>query len=108
MQAKAPLSAMDIFTKAEQEGVEIWLSTVYRILDLFVEKGLIEKHIISGSDMALYELKEKKHKHYAICIGCQKMIVLDKCPISRDISIEDFQITDHKVEIHGYCGSCSQ
>ena len=55
MQAKAPLSAMDIFTKAEQEGVEIWLSTVYRILDLFVEKGLIEKHIISGSDMALYE-----------------------------------------------------
>lgn len=106
MEAKTPLTAMDIFSKTEQFGTEIWLSTVYRVLELFVEKDLIERHILSGSDMALYELKEKQHKHYAICMRCQKMIVLEECPISDEISVDDFQITDHKVEIHGYCGSC--
>ena len=42
--ADVPISAMDIYSQLEKSEEPIWLSTVYRVLEIFVEKGMISNH----------------------------------------------------------------
>ena len=64
--AQAPLSATDICAKLESTGENPWLSTVYRVLELFVEKGVVLKTSVMNNEMAVYELNRYTHKHYAV------------------------------------------
>ena len=41
LDSHSPLSALEIFSEIENRGDSIWLSTVYRVLDAFVENGLV-------------------------------------------------------------------
>lgn len=99
--SKRPLTAEDIFKKTE--GVS--LATVYRTLDLFAEKGLIEQHTFKDSEKKFYELSGNAHRHYAVCLGCRQMEYVNVCPV-HDLHIEDFEITGHRLEIYGYCKDC--
>ena len=54
--SEKPLSATDIASKMEKTGDNAWLSTVYRVLELFVKKGVVIKTNMMNNEMALYEL----------------------------------------------------
>lgn len=104
-----PLSAADICAKMEKSGDGAWLSTVYRILELFVKKGIILKTNVMNNEMAVYELNRFKHKHYAVCMSCRKIIAMDNCPMEKFIpklEDEDFHIMGHNLEIFGFCKDC--
>ena len=49
-----PLSATDICSQMETGGDAAWLSTVYRILELFVKKGMVIKTNVMNNEMAVY------------------------------------------------------
>jgi Fur family ferric uptake transcriptional regulator len=105
-----PLSAMDICAQIETEG-ETWLSTVYRILDIFVKKGVVIRTNIMNSEMSVYELNRFKHKHYAVCMSCKKIIEMDNCPMEGFIpKLEDknFHIMGHNLEVFGFCNDCDR
>ena len=107
----SPLSAIEIFSEIENKGESIWLSTVYRVLDAFVEKGLVAKTAVLDNEIILYDLNRSGHKHYAVCIGCHKIITMTNCPMDDfkpKFKNEDIEITGHKVEIYGYCKECKQ
>jgi len=111
--AEKPLSAMEICAAIDKlEGdASAWLSTVYRVLELFVKKDFVIKTSLINSDMALYELNRFQHKHYAVCINCHKIIALDNCPIEHFIpQIEGgtFQVIGHKLEVFGLCKACNR
>lgn len=110
-QAEKPLSAMDIFSKIEGSGNNIWLSTIYRILELFVKKGIVNKLSVMNSEMAVYELNRFKHKHYAVCMSCHKIIPIDNCPMEKfvpQIEDDDFRVMGHNLEIYGICKDCAR
>ncbi|MBQ3472370.1 MAG: transcriptional repressor [Clostridia bacterium] len=100
--ADAPLTAENIYEKSS----DISLSTVYRIAEKLVEKGIVTKNTIRDSDKFYYELADNKHRHYAICLGCGDMKYVDICPV-HDLKIDDFTVTGHKLEIYGYCDECA-
>ncbi|MDR3353571.1 MAG: transcriptional repressor [Synergistaceae bacterium] len=105
----SPLNAEEIFSLAKKNDGSIWLSTVYRILDLFVKKGIVTKASAMNSAFAIYEMNRYQHKHYAVCIGCRKVIQMDNCPMEKftpRLDDGDFRVTGHKVEIYGYCKDC--
>ena len=105
--AELPVTALDIYNQLEQCGVS--LSTIYRILETFSEKGLIAKTSVSAGGMALYELKRHEHKHYAFCMECHKIIVIDNCPMdvfTPELRENNFHVLGHKLEIYGYCNEC--
>ena len=54
----------------KEDGNSAWISTVYRILELFVKKGVVIKTNVMNNEMAVYELNRFKHKHYAVCMNC--------------------------------------
>jgi Fur family transcriptional regulator, ferric uptake regulator len=110
-QAASPLSAAAIYAQIEKGGSLVWLSTVYRILELFVNKGMVIKTTVMDNDMAIYELNRNKHQHYAVCVNCHKVVAMANCPMEEFIprfADNDFRVLGHKVEMYGYCKECDK
>ena len=108
--SEIPLTAEEIFLSLKDKHASIWLSTVYRTLELLTIKNLVVKTTIMGDDKALYELNHNEHKHHVICIGCHKMISFLDCPVEEfEKTLKeriDFNVTGHRLEIYGYCQEC--
>ncbi|WP_304508168.1 Fur family transcriptional regulator [Anaerotignum sp.] len=104
-----PLTAEEIYVKLMEKEKNMSLSTIYRILDVFVSKGLVQKSNITNNK-AVYEVLGMGHKHHIICISCGKIIALDHCPIQEyEKALEretEFNITSHKLVFFGYCSEC--
>lgn len=98
-----PLTAVDLHSKLN----DLSLSTIYRALELFCEKGIVQKSLIHDSDSYYYEFVNPVHKHHAVCLGCNKITYVDICPL-HDINVDmnSFTVTSHKLELYGYCESC--
>ncbi|MDR1605393.1 MAG: transcriptional repressor [Gracilibacteraceae bacterium] len=108
-QAEQPLSALDLHMRAAAAGQGISLSTIYRILEYMEKKGVVTRAEVAGSESALYELNRFRHKHYAVCVNCRKIIKMDNCPMENfipHIAEKDFRVTGHSVKIYGYCREC--
>ena len=105
-----PVTADDLYILLKKEQTNIDLSTVYRILNVFVENDLVLKTNISGETRTLFEINRSEHKHRLICLGCGKMIEIKGCPLieyEKSIAeMTDFDIKKHKLEIMGYCPLC--
>lgn len=107
--AETPLSAADICARMGTDNAAAWLSTVYRILELFVKKGVAVKTTVMNNEMAVYELNRFKHKHYAVCMSCHKIIAMENCPMEQFIpklEDKDFHVMGHNLEIFGFCKDC--
>jgi Fur family ferric uptake transcriptional regulator len=107
--AEGPLSAADICARIEKDGASAWLSTVYRILELLVKKGVAVKLSVMAGERALYELNRFRHRHYAVCMRCRKIVSMENGPMERFVprlADADFRVTGHNLEIYGYCKDC--
>lgn len=84
------------------------VSTIYRIIDLFIEKGLIEKRV-NYNDEIYYNVKEE-HGHYFTCVKCNKREKIENCPLK---NIEDkykkkgYTILSHTIVMTGICENCN-
>lgn len=109
-QAETPLTVEEIFMALKDKHASIWLSTVYRTLEILTAKEMVVKSAIIGDDKARYELNHNEHKHHIICIGCHKRIPFLDCPVEifeKELKEKmDFDVTEHKLEIYGYCKDC--
>ena len=105
-----PLTAEQVFIKVKEFDPTISLSTIYRILDVFISKEMVLKSSVTEDNKTMFELNRREHKHYLVCIGCKKIMTLDNCPLEvYEKSLEQetgFQITAHRLEIYGYCPAC--
>lgn len=106
-----PLSAKDIFNTIDR-STRINRVTVYRILDLLVDHGVVER-ISTGGRAFYYGLAANKHhKPHAhfYCTKCGQMDCLD--PESLTVDMEDFiktfpgHIEKVEVRIDGICKNC--
>lgn len=106
------LTAEEIFMLAKDIDETISLSTIYRSLTLFVEKQFLIKMSDIDENLAKYRLNQADHAHYLLCLNCGKNIEVSYCPLSVfEESLEvkhKFKVTDHKLEIFGYCQACQQ
>lgn len=110
-EAGEPLSAVQIYHLTNRvEGREYAISTIYRILAAFEDKGIVEKSAWAGDSTAVYALDRGEHTHYAVCLECHRRIPLSECPFSHVHLKEtgDFTVTGHKLELYGYCGECKK
>lgn len=84
-------------------------STIYRIIELFCAKGVLEKSLNFNNEI-FYSLKEE-HGHYFTCVKCHKKEKLDTCPLTKiDSELENkkgYKILNHVIQIEGLCQKCS-
>lgn len=107
-EADAPINAEQIYKELLSESIN--LSTVYRILESFVEKNIAIKTTLGQSVTAIYELNRQEHKHHLICVECHSIVAISGCPLAHYVEelskSSHYQILEHKLEITGICPNC--
>ena len=102
-------SAEDIYKALLEQGEEIGLATVYRVLTQFEGAGLVTRHHFEGGQ-AVFELNEGEHHDHLVCVSCGKVIEFVDDVIERhqnEIAQENgFKITEHSLIIYGQCENC--
>ena len=100
------LSAEDVYRILLEEGEEIGLATVYRVLTQFESAGLVVRQNFEGGQ-SVFEIDDGTHHDHLVCIKCGKVEeFLDATIEQRQEVIAQkfgFRIKDHALVIYGYC-----
>ena len=100
------LTAEDVYRALMNEGMDIGLATVYRVLTQFEQAGLLERHSFE-SGKAVFELNEGGHHDHLVCMQCGKVEEFFDAEIERrqnQIAAErGFAIREHALYIYADC-----
>lgn len=84
------------------------VATLYRIVDSFVEHGLLVRSDEFQPKEKHYQLASVVHRHTIHCVICDKRVPLSYCPVHLRSEIDGYQVLDHRLEIEGICLACRQ
>ena len=104
------LTAEHIYSICCEHNKDVNISTIYRSLELFEEKHIVDK-VFLPEGINGFSLKKDSHKHKLRCEVCNKEILVD-CPIKQIEEIINceagFKITDHSITLSGICEECNE
>lgn len=102
-------SAEDVYRALLDDGEEIGLATVYRVLTQFEAAGLVDRHHFEGGQ-AVFELNERGHHDHIVCVVCGKVEeFFDELIEERQREIAGkmgYEVTDHSLILYGKCSGC--
>lgn len=104
------LSVEEIYLKSKDKYPKTNLSTVYRNMEVLEAIDIVHKTSINGSSSSYEIACNNHHHHHVICKNCGKTETINFCPMKDMVSKfnnSGFTVTDHKLELYGYCNSCS-
>jgi Fur family transcriptional regulator, zinc uptake regulator len=102
--ATRALSALDLHHALPNINV----ATLYRIVDSFVEHGILERSDEFQPKEKHYQLAGSTHRHTIHCVLCDQRQPLSYCPVHLRPEIDGFQVLNHRLEIEGICMNCRQ
>ena len=100
------LTAEDVYKLLLNEGSDIGLATVYRVLMQFEQAGLLARnHFEAGK--AVFELNEGKHHDHLVCVVCGRVEEFYDAEIERrqqEIAAErGYKLHDHALSLYVVC-----
>ena len=100
------LSAEDVYKALMQEGIDVGLATVYRVLTQFEQAGLLTRHHFE-SGKAVFELNEGKHHDHLVCLQCGRVEEFYDAEIEkrqqRIARERGFEISEHALYLYADC-----
>jgi len=100
------VSAEDVYKMLLEQGGEIGLATVYRVLTQFESAGLVCRHNFEGGQ-SVFELNRGGHHDHLVCLKCGKVVeFMDETIEERQRVIAEehgFTIQEHSLVIYGLC-----
>jgi Fur family ferric uptake transcriptional regulator len=100
------LTAEDVYKVLINEGMDIGLATVYRVLTQFEQAGLLIRHHFE-SGKAVFELNQGGHHDHLVCLQCGRVEEFVDPEIERrqtKIAKErGFTIHEHSLHIYADC-----
>ncbi len=105
------LTAVEIEDSLRAQGKPTGRASIYRVLDLLVEHGLVER-VAVGHGLARFERSEAggEHHHHLVCEQCGKLVAFDDPALER--AIDDLserlgvRVEHHDVVLRGACDQC--
>lgn len=92
------MAAEDIYRRLVEDGDEIGLATVYRVLTQFEAAGLVLKHNFEGGH-AVYELDRGDHHDHMVDIDTGKVVEFESAEIE---AIQHRIAAEHGFEIQAH------
>ena len=100
------LTAEDVYKLLLNDGMEIGLATIYRVLTQFEQAGLLIRHHFE-SGKAVFELDQGAHHDHLVCIQCGHVeefydaeIERRQAKIAKD---RGFNIQEHSLHLYADC-----
>jgi len=104
------MSAEDVYRMLMNEGLDIGLATVYRVLTQFEQAGILARHHFE-SGKAVFELNEGNHHDHLVCLQCGRVEEFFDAEIEkrqeRIAKDRGFKIHDHSLHIYADCTKSS-
>ncbi len=112
MEAGSHLSVDELYQRVRQRNPRIGYATVYRTLRLMAESGWASSRQFRDR-LARFEHRGKgEHHDHLICLSCGKIVEFASERIealqARIARREGFRISDHELELYGYCSACAR
>lgn len=108
-ESKEHLRAEDLYRLLSEQGADVGLATVYRVLSQFEAAGLIKKHHFSD-DHAVFEIDRGGHHDHLVCVKCNTVEEFVDSEIeARQEEVAKrfgYEITDHSLYLYGICKNC--
>ena len=100
------LTAEDVYKVLINEGMDIGLATIYRVLTQFEHAGLLIRHHFE-SGKAVFELNQGGHHDHLVCMQCGRVEEFFDAEIERrQIKIakeRGFTIHEHSLHLYADC-----
>ena len=97
------LSAEDVYQMLRNEGEEVGLATVYRVLTQFESAGLVVRHNFEGGH-SVFEMDRGPHHDHMVCLKTQQVIEFQSSEIEklqREIAEQHgFELLDHSLVLY--------
>jgi len=106
------LTPAEIYERVRQEHPGIGLVTIYRLLQILTELGLICEVHAGGNCHRYLIRRQPEHHHHLICSGCGAVVDFTDCDLGelgKRLSRETgFEIKTHLLEFFGRCQRCQR
>lgn len=103
------ISAEEIYKTLIEQGDDVGLATVYRVLTQFETAGLVMRHNF-GEGKSVFEIDQGEHHDHMVCLQCNRVIeFVDPVIEQRQEEIakkNHFKMTDHSLYMYGFCSDC--
>ncbi|WP_298943581.1 ferric iron uptake transcriptional regulator [uncultured Psychromonas sp.] len=98
------LSAEDLYKKLLEQGDEVGVATVYRVLNQFDDAGIVTRHHFEGGK-SVFELTHKEHHDHLVCLKCGEVIEFNDPIIEeqQDLIAKKYgiKLTNHSLYLYG-------
>jgi Fur family ferric uptake transcriptional regulator len=104
------LTAQEIHDRLRAAGRPTGIASVYRVLDLLVERRLAQR-VDVGDGVTRYEpAHDDGHHHHLVCGDCGKVEAFSDDSLERAIhgaaGRVGYDVASHEVVLHGACTDC--
>ena len=100
------LSAEDIYKTLLEQGEDVGLATVYRVLTQFESAGIIQRHHFENNH-SVFEIMQEDHHDHLVCLSCNNVVAFTNHIIENEQhAVADqhgFALTGHSLNLYGYC-----
>lgn len=100
------VSAEEVYKILLDQGEDIGLATVYRVLNQFDDAGILNRHHFEGGK-SVFEISNKNHHDHLVCLDCGKVMEFEDDIIEqRQNTIaeqHDIKLTNHSLYLYGTC-----
>jgi len=98
------ISAEELYQKLLEQGDEVGVATVYRVLNQFDEVGLVTRHHFEGGK-SVFELANQHHHDHLVCLKCGEVFEFTDDLIEKQQKeiAEKFgiKLTNHTLYLYG-------
>lgn len=103
LQSRRLQTPQEIFYNARNQGINVGLTTVYRMLESLSELNLARALLLHGE--IRYIFCPPEHHHHLICNNCGLVQEVFNCPIAQ-VPTGSFKSQSHQLDFYGLCSRC--
>ena len=105
------ISLEELLKKVRRKNQKIGYATVYRTMKLLTECGIALERQFGDGQTRYEHIPDDSHHDHCICVRCGKIMEFENQKIEhlqKDIADKlDFTVTNHKLELYGFCSKCA-
>ena len=96
------MTAEDVYRLLMDEGLDVGLATIYRVLTQFEQAGLLKRHHFEGGK-SIFELNEGDKHDHIVCVNTGTVVEINDAEIEKRIlkivKYRGFELVDHVLHI---------
>ena len=104
------MSAEEVYKALIEQGEDVGLATVYRVLTQFEQAGIVERHNFENN-LSVFEIMQDEHHDHLVCDVCGKIIEFHNPVIENEqLKVADefgFKLSGHSLVLYGVCNNPS-